>query len=382
MDTTQIVFIILLIAPIFQVQSKISLCAHHSLAGCVCETVFRSSEHRNFITVNCTDQGFTNTSMLKELPKETQMLIFTGNNIPTLPWNVFGDLNNLTNLEIIDMSNNGIREIKGKAYHHVPNVRRLILNHNNLTISDDEDQNYHHPRMFSNFINLEELHLTNAFHDNSDAALANDLHDIFVNSELKKLFKLHLEQNEIKNFRDRNVFCDLPSLGDLHLGDNYLPKLNFNVKCLQKLRFLDLEKNNISELLQTDLQDLDAVSNGPNRDYPLTIDLRGNPLHCNSDIKTLYFWLKKTNVTVRDKEHLTCSHSNKYIVNLSNLVEARHAKVTSTVTILIVVMVIALISVVGAVAFLKRNQLKVKFAPVLDAVTRKVQYTTIESQDV
>lgn len=116
---------------------------------------------------------------------------------------------------IIDMSNNGIRDIKGKAFHHVASVTRLILNHNNIS-------NYHHSRVFSNFLNLQELHLTNAFADNSDATLADDLHEIFVNSNLTKLYKLHLEQNEIKSFRDDRVFCALPNLHDLHLGKTFI----------------------------------------------------------------------------------------------------------------------------------------------------------------
>lgn len=116
------------------------------------------------------------------------------------------------------MSNNGIHDVKGKAFHHVVGVTRLILNHNNISISSEEERNFHHPRVFSNFFNLEELHLTNAFADNTDATLADDLHDIFVNSNLTKLYKLHLEQNEIKNFKDDRVFCDLPNLHDIYLG--------------------------------------------------------------------------------------------------------------------------------------------------------------------
>lgn len=74
--------------------------------------------------------------------------------------------------------------------------------------------------VFSNFENLLELHLTDAFADNTPAEdLASDLHDIFVNSDLQELQKLHLEQNEISQFKDPSVFCDLPSLQDLHLGN-------------------------------------------------------------------------------------------------------------------------------------------------------------------
>lgn len=111
----------------------------------------------------------------------------------------------------------------GKTYHHVQQVERLILNHNNLSISSkEEDESYLHPRIFSNFLNLKSLHLTNAFSDYSSPELSQDLHQIFSNSNLTKLIKLHLEQNEISSFKDPNLFCSLPQLEDLHLGDNAL----------------------------------------------------------------------------------------------------------------------------------------------------------------
>lgn len=75
-----------------------------------------------------------------------QVLIFSGNKISTLPWNVFGTMNNHSELRVIDMSNNGIKEIRGKSYHHVPNVERLILNHNEISIATSEPNNHHHPR--------------------------------------------------------------------------------------------------------------------------------------------------------------------------------------------------------------------------------------------
>jgi hypothetical protein len=73
-------------------------------------------------------------------------------------------------------------------------------------------------RVFSNFESLVELHLTNAFADNSSEELAADLHDIFINSDLTKLRKLHLEQNEISHFKDPRLFCELNDLMDLHLS--------------------------------------------------------------------------------------------------------------------------------------------------------------------
>ena len=178
--------------------------------------------------VNCTNSGFDNAAMLEDMPVETEVLIFTGNNIASMPWNILGKMNNYPNLEVIDMTNNKMKEIKGKTYHRVKNVKTLILNHNQLNITGDKA----HPRIFSNFINLESLHLTNAFTENIDSKeylLA--LEQIFIGSNLTHLKKLHLEQNEIWSFRNPNIFCNLPSLMDLQLGDNNLTDINFNFDC-------------------------------------------------------------------------------------------------------------------------------------------------------
>lgn len=334
--------------------------------------------------VNCTGQGFTNTAMLEELPEEVEMLIFTGNHITTLPSNIFGEDMDLSMLKYIDMSNNGITDIKGKTFHHVTKVERLILNHNNISISEQDEVNHHHPRVFSNFINLQELHLTNAFADNTDAALADDLHDIFVNSNLTKLVKLHLEQNEIKNFRDDRVFCDLPNLQHLYLGDNNIPSLNFNVTCLPKLIYLDLESNNITSFSDRDLATFDQLT-VPARSENLFIDIDGNPFRCDSAIKNLYNWLHKTKVKVRNLERLEChqgQYGRKYIMDLKNLAETKHARISQALTVILVILVVVLITLLSAYIYLKRESVKERLSPILDAVSRKVQYTTIESQDV
>ncbi|KAJ3640802.1 hypothetical protein Zmor_027342 [Zophobas morio] len=360
-------------ANVYQCHSKL-------LKGCICGKVYVNQE--TLFTVNCTNLMFRNTNMLEQLPEETQMLIFTGNHIPVLEMNVFGDEIDLSGLKVIDMSNNGIREIKGKAFHHVPSVERLILNHNNISISNEDDGNFHHPRVFSNFYNLQELHLTNAFADNTDAALANDLHDIFVNSNLNKLYKLHLEQNEIKFFKDENVFCDLPDLHDIYLGDNNIPSLNFNVRCLKKLRYLDLENNNIDKFRQDDLEAFDSLVTQNNK---FTLELRGNPFRCDQAIRDLYNWLLQTKVEVREKDHLEChqaKYGNKYILNLKNLAVAKRAKVSQAVTILVIVLSLILVTLLAAYAYVKKDKVKSRFGPVFDALTRKVHYTTIESQDV
>ncbi|XP_022905498.1 phospholipase A2 inhibitor [Onthophagus taurus] len=374
--------ILLTLSIYHQIESKYvhNECRSKKLEKCYCGDTFYLE--RIYFLVNCTGQGFRDPSMLQELPPDTEALIFSGHNIETLPANIFGENMNLTKLKAIDMSNNRIKNIKGKTFHHIPNVELLILNHNEIIINDDyndyDDTIYHHPRVFSNFINLQELHLTNAFKDNTDEQLANDLHDIFVKSNLTKLYKLHLEQNEIKRFKDDKVFCNLPSLKQLYLGTNDLQHINFDLKCLN-LQFLDLENNKITQLSKKDLASFDRSGKS------LTVDIRGNPLKC-SQAADLYNWMNRTNVNIRYKEQLECdlksTSGKRFVVNMKELAEVKHAKFSKAVTVLLVVLVLVLISLLGAYGYMHRDKIGMRMAPILDTVSRKVQYTTIDSQIV
>lgn len=64
--------------------------------------------------VNCTNERFPDTSVLAHMPLEVEVLIYTGNVLVQLPWNIFGTINEYPKLRIIDMSNNHINEIRGK----------------------------------------------------------------------------------------------------------------------------------------------------------------------------------------------------------------------------------------------------------------------------
>ncbi|XP_017849046.1 trophoblast glycoprotein isoform X2 [Drosophila busckii] len=363
--------------------------------------------------VNCTNAGLRNTSVLEFMPEQVEILIFTGNYITELPWNVFGIINDYKQLKIVDMSRNHIREIRGKAYHHVPRVERLILNHNNLSISRfDDEVNHHHPRVFSNFVNLQSLHLTDAFEDNSSPQLSEDLHDIFVNSQLLKLQKLHLEQNEITHFKDRNVFCDLPSLRDLQLGDNLLKDINFEVRCLNNLRFLDLRRNKFEFVKPSDMRLLNELQERKNRTTDLMVDFFLNPFVCDCKLAPFRTWLQATRVNVRDQDNLTCFHGLQradpppaHIVKLDmnecaaamaaaasflNIAEDEQpygqlpphiSGHTATLIFLLIVLSMILLGLLVALVYVSRDKLKFMMTPVFDNVAKKVQYTSIKDED-
>ncbi|KAG8234288.1 hypothetical protein J437_LFUL015013 [Ladona fulva] len=388
---------------------------------CTCgETQFQA---RNQFVVNCTNAMFTDTQPLAHLPKETQVLLYTGNNIPELKGNIFGEIDDETNegvpyLRVVDLSNNGISTIRGKAFHRVSSVERLILNHNRIVLHRHKN----HVRMFSNFANLRELHLTNAFanptesdedEDDDDDDDSDDddddeddddldeesqgsrgspspsyliqLQEIFRASNLSRLEKLHLEQNEIESFAHvPDLFCSLPSLADLHLGDNKISGVNdLNLSCLLHLRFLDLEKNNIESLPQETLH----------KDRGVTpffmVDLGGNNFSCDDceKIMALKEWLIKTRVQVRNQNFLAChalrdvkcpNIPNIQLPSNKNLNEETHGSAAVAVTIFLCLSVVAL--AIGA-AYMNRTWITAKMSPVIQTVTRKVQYTTIGRQE-
>nr|ATU82995.1 secreted hypothetical protein [Pristhesancus plagipennis] len=355
-------------------------------AKCFCGEMIYGGNKR--YVLNCTDTGFKDSSVLQKLPDKIEVLIFTGNNIPELPLNVFGTSSNNSLLKIIDMSNNKIKGIRGKTYHRVSSVERLILNHNEISIS--KETNHHHPRLFSNFESLEELHLTDAFADNTPEDLAAGLHDIFMNSDLDKLRKLHLEQNEITSFKDPRVFCDLKSLLDLHLGDNKQKHITFHLDCLANLRFIDLEKNSINYLSFQDLEALDKLSD---RGQNLTVDFTGNPFVCGNKIEEFYSWLQTTKVVVRNKNKLRCKNYNctqepyslvldHYKNGCSNAHKMKSQLNSAPDTSRTVLFLsCALILSLCALIYTNREPINSKFLSIARSLSRKIHYTNIGKQE-
>lgn len=345
--------------------------------------------HQRYV-VNCTNAGFSSTNVLESMPSEVEVVIFTGNLLQTLPWNIFGTINEYPLLRIIDMRNNHIGEIRGKTYHHVQQVERLILDHNNISISPTGDElNHLHPRIFSNFINLRALHLTDAFADFTSPDLSKNLHAIFINSNLTKLNILHLEQNEIVRFKDRNVFCDLPQLMDLHLGDNNLNEINFNITCLRHLRFLDLERNRFETVNQRDMDTLTKLSNLPGRGE-LIVDFSRNPFQCDCSIFDFVNWLRTTNVTVRNRNGLMCSRTDEYTEPVLQLAfrkclvrSLEHTTTTGhqvTLIFLLVALLFVMVGLIGALIYVSKDRIKYFVSPVVSS--RKVQYTTIRDDEI
>ncbi|XP_043238170.1 trophoblast glycoprotein-like [Amphibalanus amphitrite] len=362
-------------------------CPTPFLARCQCGDMNHLGEIK--FVVNCTNTGFTNASMLGALPDDTEVLIFTGNFLEVLPTNVFGTMAKFEDLEYIDMSNNGIKEIKGKSFHRVSNVKTLILNHNDLYIVEKK----HHPRVFSNFDNLEALHLTNAFTEKVDSKwYMVSLEIIFQGSRLDKLKRLHLEQNEIWSLRDPDTFCKLPSLEGLYLGSNRLYDIDMNLLCLDKLTYIDLEYNSIRRLNHNATSQLDQmVVKNPS----FSVKLIGNPFVCDCDIRPFYQWMRTTRVELLRSADYRCfegrpaSNENLPILELQTTeCEPAPAARTSASSVVLGILVFVMCVLLVVVLYMHRHRLvqrAKRLQPHMQVAIRNLkrsrQYANIQHED-
>jgi len=239
---------------------------------------------------------------------------------------------------------------------------------------------------------LIELHLTNAFADEGIVNITADLHQIFTYSNLSRLAKLHLEQNEMSVIIEPSVFCQLPRLLDLHLSNNQLTGIDFDVNCMSHLRFIDLEGNHIRGLSKEQLSALDNSVQSNNKS--LAIDLSNNPFSCGCNVENLYSWFRTTKVYVRNSDLIKCSQDFQKNP-LDPYAAYRNDCPTPIRTTLIdgghgghkLVMLFvfcAVIAFLGVVVYVSRFGLK-RLRPEFNTSSRKIHYTTIgkcEEQEI
>ena len=293
-------------------------CAEPFKGKCQCGLRPYGPTGRLSYVTNCTNTNFTDVDALTQTSPETEVLIFTGNQVLSLPPNLIGNDAKYEKLHTIDLSNNGIKYIRGKSFHNVKTVRVLNLNNNDIVIDDDN----FHPRIFSNFKSLEELHLKNAF-DNSfhDSDFLNNLWITFNESSLTNLKVLDLEDNHIRSsFPSPHMFCSLPSLQKLYLSNNYLTDFILNLTCLRDLSLVDVSYNYITTLSNRSLAMIESGA----ANYHINLTM--NSFRCDCDLIDFFLWAKADkDIRLDSVEKFRCvyghpmDNAGKYFDDLNEL---------------------------------------------------------------
>lgn len=361
-------------------------CPPQFLGRCTCGRV--TEDKKTSFVVNCSGANFNNTSMLLYLPNATEILIFTGNNLSSeLPANILGadSVNNFDKLRLIDMSNNQIRSLKGKTFHKVKGVRKLILDNNDILITGE----HFHPRIFSNFDSLEELSLKKSFSKKMRGMnFVEDLITTLNEAHLNKLRVLHLESNGVKSIPTPFDFCSLPSLIKLHLSGNLLTDIKINTTCTPHLRLLDVSDNFIEYLSNESLSYIPS-------DVRLHFNLTANPFRCDCRMKDFMIWSKSTKTWINGKKSLSCASGypennvGKYFLQLSEEdllcptiamgMEDIQGYVTASYAILIS-LILALVVLVLALIVSHREQVSKVWNILAHSVAAKREYTSLEQE--
>jgi Leucine-rich repeat (LRR) protein len=95
------------------------------------------------------------------------------------------------------------------------------------------------------------------------------------------------------------MFCDLPGLKDLYLGDNQLKSIEFEFDCIKNLRYLDLQYNKIKRLDEHTMKRIDKAFGGRTG---RKINLIQNPWVCDCYLKPFIDWVISTNSSLQRKE--------------------------------------------------------------------------------
>lgn len=274
---------------------------------------------------------------------------------------VFGTL---TNLRKLDLSNNRINFTRPRSFSSIcfPNLEQLVLDDNALRLSAHTT--------FKSLDRLRELHLNNALYRNQ--SVSEQVTHTFIKSSMPSLEEIMLNDNLLGDLSSSTFNFNLSSgsspLSRIHLRNSRLGMINtnlFEVETLPNLSFIDLSMNSITGLPIENLESFDKFSSA------LTINLTGNPLTCNCNLKDFVVWLQSndTEVTVVDQEKLNCSmdsivHGGKRIIDLDPMeLECGHIQNTDMDEQMKTsyILLIAVLSIIGLLAlvilFMRRKEI-------------------------
>lgn len=279
---------------------------------CVCENA----------TIQCRTGNFRDVNPISNAPEDTWSVEFTGHSLNSLNRAIF--TKPMPKLTRLDLSNNTLRSISNSSvFKNMPALRQLVLNLNRLKF--DQMDEYSALGVVSS--TLEYLSLRNALHYqrrhiNTNDAIETDLalNRMFKLSRLTRLKTLKLAGNSLVSFNTDNnedfdvddsyedILCLMPALEHLHLENNYLSTITFELRCVSSqfnLTSLHLESN---LLINIDAKLLQIFRRFRKINDRFRVYLTGNYFKCDCSLMPFYQSLRAANQIVDDYQQLVCSH--------------------------------------------------------------------------
>ena len=279
------------------------------LFGFICLTLMEQNQIQGNLYTRVNDE--TITSVPSDIPQNTTHLNLEGNKISMI--NV-GDLQHLTSLQSLRLSNNDIAIIADGGFGGLPlkflnatknslitmvnidDIKNTLINinlqYNQINYTDDGTFN-NMPLL--NYLNLGNNHLHNLTLGNLPVLRTVDLRENMLTqmpillNELPELLILQLDYNEI-NSAVPGYFTKTPNLKELHLHSNQLTSLDafyLTNLTLIKLQFNALETfPNITSCVET-LENL-QIDGNPIHNMELSLIFGNGDPHVLNNLERLY----------------------------------------------------------------------------------------------
>lgn len=256
----------------------------------------------------CHNANLDSTDILKSYTENHPNVMhieFVGNRLGyvsnnTLRECAYDSTRQLKSLVHLDLSNNAITGISGKAIHCIPNLETLILDDNEWNITA------HHERTFSQVPRLTTLSMKNTIKEwyGTHARFVRNLGDIFMGSNMFMLQHLNMAENELMKFPS-DILAPLTSLKSLNFSGNLI---GVNDVYSVNLSSIDISKWVTLDLRNNVIKYLDKTFWGAVENSTLLVNLDNNPFRCDCDFidSGFYDWLIST-TRVSNVKKLECN---------------------------------------------------------------------------
>ncbi|CAC5363656.1 TLR13 [Mytilus coruscus] len=289
---------------------------------------------------NCTFDPLI--SFVNMIPPNTKHIYFESSNLGDI---IIPNWMSYDTLEYISLRGNNFQNFLGPVCN-VTNVKILDLSENMcLNISK---------HFFIGFINLEELFIQgNLLGD----AMKTFEHGGLFEKQLK-LKILNISSNRIATLPN-NFFAHVPNIETLDISHNLLTDWNVTISYLWKLNVLDLSYNQITFLSDKAMEKLDKITS-----QNIKIRMMHNPFECSCDSLSFLLWFKKHRNRMGSYSNVTCKNSERELIYVKDVLLSLQKKCSSKVGLIIgagLFLFISLVMIFGAIVYRYRIRLRYSF---------------------